>query len=185
MDDDDHSPFASFFHVWLVGISSVDLGLSQFIAGVISVFNPEVELSVYAQYGIFVAILIIHGILNSVAVSWNGIMNQGACKLVVFFFVVMDEGCLRRTNFLFFFFFFFFCVPSLCQYVGYFIDRHCGSSINQTASQWRFRGTLDAKEKRPLSLSHDGLIVLPPSPFSLRNFIMALVSAVMVLRFCS
>ncbi|CAO3632271.1 unnamed protein product [Mucor fragilis] len=61
------------------GISSVDLGLSQFIAGVVSVWDPEGEpLSVYAQYGIFVGILIIHGIINSVAVSWNGVMNQGA-----------------------------------------------------------------------------------------------------------
>ena len=35
-------------------------------------------MSVYAQYGIFVGILIIHGFINSVAVSWNGVMNQGA-----------------------------------------------------------------------------------------------------------
>lgn len=41
--------------------------------------NPESEpLSVYAQYGIFIGIIIIHGFINSVAVSWNGIMNQGA-----------------------------------------------------------------------------------------------------------
>jgi hypothetical protein len=39
-------------------------------------------LSVYAQYGIFVGVLIIHGIINSVAVSWNGAMNQGACKYI-------------------------------------------------------------------------------------------------------
>lgn len=61
------------------GISSVDLGLAQFIAGIVSVWSPESEpLSVYAQYGIFVAILIAHGFINSVAVSWNGAMNQGA-----------------------------------------------------------------------------------------------------------
>ncbi|OAD06931.1 hypothetical protein MUCCIDRAFT_34232 [Mucor lusitanicus CBS 277.49] len=61
------------------GISSVDLGLSQFIAGVVSVWYVNANpLSVYAQYGIFVGILIIHGIINSVAVSWNGVMNQGA-----------------------------------------------------------------------------------------------------------
>ncbi|KAG1250982.1 hypothetical protein G6F68_012517 [Rhizopus microsporus] len=60
------------------GITSVDLGLAQFIAGVVSVWDPEVTLSVYAQYGIYLGILLIHGILNSVAVSWNGAMNQGA-----------------------------------------------------------------------------------------------------------
>ncbi|KAI7902678.1 amino acid/polyamine transporter I [Cokeromyces recurvatus] len=60
------------------GISSIDLGLSQFIAGVVTIWNPETHVSVYAQYGIFVGILIIHGIINSVAVSWNGAMNQGA-----------------------------------------------------------------------------------------------------------
>ncbi|CAO3699170.1 hypothetical protein G6F70_002357 [Rhizopus microsporus] len=60
------------------GITSVDLGLSQFIAGVVSVWNPDVNLSVYAQYGIYVGILIVHGVLNSVAVSWNGAMNQAA-----------------------------------------------------------------------------------------------------------
>ncbi|KAG2205697.1 hypothetical protein INT47_008054 [Mucor saturninus] len=61
------------------GIASIDLGLAQFIAGIISVWNPESEpLSVYAQYGIFIGIIIIHGFINSVAVSWNGIMNQGA-----------------------------------------------------------------------------------------------------------
>ncbi|KAI8876756.1 amino acid transporter [Backusella circina FSU 941] len=60
------------------GITSVDLGLAQFIAGVIQVWQPDAPLSVYAQYGIFVGIIIIHGIMNSVAVDWNGIMNQGA-----------------------------------------------------------------------------------------------------------
>lgn len=40
--------------------------------------NPAIELSVYAQYGIFVGIIIIHGIINSVAVKYNGIMNQGS-----------------------------------------------------------------------------------------------------------
>lgn len=43
------------------------------------------NLSVYAQYGIYLAILIIHGILNSVAVSWNGVMNQAACKQELLF----------------------------------------------------------------------------------------------------
>ncbi|KAI8988952.1 amino acid/polyamine transporter I [Pilobolus umbonatus] len=61
------------------GISSIDLGLAQFIAGVVAIWRPEDEgLSVYVQYGIFIAILIVHGIINSVAVSWNGVMNQAS-----------------------------------------------------------------------------------------------------------
>ncbi|KAI9288839.1 amino acid/polyamine transporter I [Umbelopsis sp. AD052] len=57
-------------------ITSVDLGLAQFIGSVINIWQPEVDTSVYMEYGIFVGILIIHGIITSVAVRWNGIMNQ-------------------------------------------------------------------------------------------------------------
>lgn len=32
------------------------------------------------EYGIFVGIIIVHGIINSVAVKWNGIMNQFSCE---------------------------------------------------------------------------------------------------------
>ncbi|CAO3636929.1 unnamed protein product [Cunninghamella blakesleeana] len=60
------------------GISSIDLGLAQFIASIINVWRPDIDTSVYMQYGIFVAIIIIHGIINSVAISWSGIMNQGS-----------------------------------------------------------------------------------------------------------
>ncbi|KAI8065092.1 amino acid/polyamine transporter I [Gongronella butleri] len=60
------------------GITSIDLGLAQFIAAMINVWQPDVDTSVYMQYGIFVGILIIHGIINSVAVNWSGVMNQGA-----------------------------------------------------------------------------------------------------------
>ncbi|KAI8391378.1 amino acid/polyamine transporter I [Radiomyces spectabilis] len=59
-------------------ITSIDLGLAQFIAGIIQIWDPEANTSVYMQYGIFIGIIIIHGILNSVAVKWNGVMNQGA-----------------------------------------------------------------------------------------------------------
>lgn len=53
--------------------------------------DPEGEpLSVYAQYGIFVGILIIHGIINSVAVSWNGVMNQGACMYIKITLYLID-----------------------------------------------------------------------------------------------
>ncbi|KAI7848160.1 amino acid/polyamine transporter I [Circinella umbellata] len=79
-----YMPLACWLTGWfnwiglVFGITSVDLGLSQFIAGVINVWQPEVDTSVYMQYGIFVGILFIHGCLNSFAVSWNGWMNQFA-----------------------------------------------------------------------------------------------------------
>ncbi|KAG2224834.1 hypothetical protein INT45_008016, partial [Circinella minor] len=79
-----YMPLACWLTGWfnwiglVFGITSVDLGLSQFIAGVINVWQPEVDTSVYMQYGIFVGILLIHGFLNSFAVSWNGWMNQFA-----------------------------------------------------------------------------------------------------------
>ncbi|KAJ8652213.1 hypothetical protein O0I10_012174 [Lichtheimia ornata] len=60
------------------GITSVDLGLAQFIAGVINVWQPEVDTSVYMQYGIYVGIIVVHGILNSIAVKFNGFINQFA-----------------------------------------------------------------------------------------------------------
>ncbi|ORZ05239.1 amino acid/polyamine transporter I [Absidia repens] len=60
------------------GITSIDLGLAQFMASVINIWRPDIDTSVYMQYGLYVGILLIHGILNSVAVSWTGVMNQGA-----------------------------------------------------------------------------------------------------------
>lgn len=30
------------------------------------------------QYGIFIGIIIIHGIINSIAIHWSGFMNQGS-----------------------------------------------------------------------------------------------------------
>lgn len=32
------------------------------------------------QYGIYVGIIVVHGILNSIAVKFNGFINQFACK---------------------------------------------------------------------------------------------------------
>ncbi|KAI9270486.1 amino acid/polyamine transporter I [Phascolomyces articulosus] len=82
----------------IFGITSVDLGLSQFIAGVINVWQPEVDTSVYMQYGIFVGILLIHGVINSIAVSWNGWMNQFAFyvnMLGILFIVVVGLSITR------------------------------------------------------------------------------------------
>ncbi|KAI8093704.1 amino acid/polyamine transporter I [Halteromyces radiatus] len=80
----DYVPLACWVTGWYnwiglcFGITSIDLGLAQFIASIINVWRPDVNTSVYMQYGLYVGILLIHGIINSVAVSWTGVMNQGA-----------------------------------------------------------------------------------------------------------
>ncbi|KAJ8658346.1 hypothetical protein O0I10_006029 [Lichtheimia ornata] len=60
------------------GISSIALGCSQFIAGIIRIWQPETDTSVYVQYAIFVGICLLYGIINSVAVKLNGLINQAA-----------------------------------------------------------------------------------------------------------
>ncbi|ORX56149.1 amino acid transporter [Hesseltinella vesiculosa] len=77
-------PLATWLTGWFnwvglcFGITSIDLGLAQFIAGIINVWRPDIDTSVYMQFGLYVGILIIHGIINSVAIHWTGAMNQGA-----------------------------------------------------------------------------------------------------------
>ncbi|KAL9548671.1 hypothetical protein PS6_006477 [Mucor atramentarius] len=61
---------------WLVAITSADLGLSQFIASIINISDPNNSPSIYWQYGIFVVIAVVHGIINSASVKYNGFFNQ-------------------------------------------------------------------------------------------------------------
>lgn len=64
---------------WLgltVAITSADLGLAQFLSSVIAIQNPEYDAGIYWQYGIFLAILFVHGVINSMHVKYNGFFNQ-------------------------------------------------------------------------------------------------------------
>ncbi|OAD79505.1 hypothetical protein PHYBLDRAFT_139540 [Phycomyces blakesleeanus NRRL 1555(-)] len=61
---------------WLVAITSSDLGLAQFLASVIAISNPEYNASIYWQYGIFLVIAFIHGVINSASIKYNGFFNQ-------------------------------------------------------------------------------------------------------------
>ncbi|KAK4513002.1 Protein gts1 [Mucor velutinosus] len=63
-------------HFYVVAITSADLGLSQFIASIINISDPNNSPSIYWQYGIFVVIAVVHGIINSVSVKYNGFFNQ-------------------------------------------------------------------------------------------------------------
>ncbi|KAI7884085.1 hypothetical protein K492DRAFT_229389 [Lichtheimia hyalospora FSU 10163] len=59
-----------------ISVSSVGLGCSQFIAGIIQIWQPEVNTSVYMQYGVFFGICVVYGIINSVTVRFNGIFTH-------------------------------------------------------------------------------------------------------------
>ncbi|CEG80247.1 hypothetical protein RMATCC62417_14610 [Rhizopus microsporus] len=64
---------------WLgltVAITSADLGLAQFIASIVNISDPNNNPSIYWQYGIFLVIAFIHGVINSVSVKYNGFFNQ-------------------------------------------------------------------------------------------------------------
>ncbi|KAG2234672.1 hypothetical protein INT48_005824 [Thamnidium elegans] len=64
---------------WLgltVAITSADLGLAQFLSSVIAIENPNYNADIYWQYGIFLVILVVHGIINSMHVKYNGFFNQ-------------------------------------------------------------------------------------------------------------
>ncbi|GAA5795464.1 amino acid/polyamine transporter I [Helicostylum pulchrum] len=64
---------------WLgltVAITSADLGLAQFLSSVIAIENPDYNADIYWQYGIFLVILVVHGIINSMHVKYNGFFNQ-------------------------------------------------------------------------------------------------------------
>lgn len=64
---------------WLgltVAITSADLGLAQFMSSVIGINNPDYDAGIYWQYGIFLVVLFIHGVINSMHVKYNGFFNQ-------------------------------------------------------------------------------------------------------------
>ncbi|KAI8384638.1 amino acid/polyamine transporter I [Radiomyces spectabilis] len=66
---------------WLglvIAITSADLGLAQFLSSVIAIKNPDYDAGIYWQYGLFLVIAFIHGVINSVSVKYNGFFNQAS-----------------------------------------------------------------------------------------------------------
>ncbi|CDS13967.1 hypothetical protein LRAMOSA06140 [Lichtheimia ramosa] len=64
---------------WLgltVAITSTDLGLAQFISSLINITNPDYDAGIYWQYGIFLVIAFIHGLINSSSIKYNGFFNN-------------------------------------------------------------------------------------------------------------
>ncbi|KAG2226160.1 hypothetical protein INT45_003305, partial [Circinella minor] len=78
----EYVPIACYITGWcnwiglVIAITSTDLGLAQFLASVISISNPDYNADIYWQYGIFLVIVFIHGLINSVNIKYNGMFNQ-------------------------------------------------------------------------------------------------------------
>ncbi|KAF8927863.1 hypothetical protein BGZ58_010071 [Dissophora ornata] len=73
----DWVPLASWvvgYTNWLVAIASTDLAMAQFLASLIAMTNGY-SASTYVIFAIYVGIIILHGIVNSLAVRMNGIFN--------------------------------------------------------------------------------------------------------------
>jgi amino acid transporter len=66
----------SFLLKKIVAITSADLGLSQFITSTVQINQPDYNPGIYVEYGIFVVIAVVHGIINSASVKYNGFFNQ-------------------------------------------------------------------------------------------------------------
>ncbi|KAF9107672.1 hypothetical protein BGX29_005375 [Mortierella sp. GBA35] len=59
---------------WLVAIASTDLAMAQFLASLVTMLT-EYEPSTYVIFAIYLGIIILHGIVNSLAVRLNGLFN--------------------------------------------------------------------------------------------------------------
>ncbi|KAI8069179.1 amino acid/polyamine transporter I [Gongronella butleri] len=75
-------PLASLVTGWCnwlgltVAITSADLGLAQFLGSVIQMQNPDYNITIYWEFGIFLVVAFIHGVINSASVKYNGFFNQ-------------------------------------------------------------------------------------------------------------
>ncbi|KAF7730266.1 hypothetical protein EC973_002509 [Apophysomyces ossiformis] len=94
----------------LVAITSADLGLAQFLSSVIGIKDPNYDAGIYWQYGIFLVIAVIHGLINSISVKYNGFFNQtslywhliGTLLIIVVILVLTPNKASARWVFTFF-----------------------------------------------------------------------------------
>lgn len=59
-----------------VGISAADLGMAQFLVSAISVTRPDFQSTPAIDYAVFIAILIVHGLMNSLPIRYTGMINN-------------------------------------------------------------------------------------------------------------
>ncbi|CAO3692699.1 unnamed protein product [Rhizopus stolonifer] len=82
LSDSEWVPFMCWivgYFNWLslsVAICASDLGMAQFLVSAISLMKPEFQSTPAIDYGIFLAILIVHGFMNILPVKYTGIINN-------------------------------------------------------------------------------------------------------------
>ncbi|CEG68328.1 hypothetical protein RMATCC62417_04617 [Rhizopus microsporus] len=82
LSDSEWVPFMCWivgYFNWLslsVAISAADLGMAQFLVSAISVTRPDFESTPAIDYAVFIAILIIHGLMNSLPIRYTGMINN-------------------------------------------------------------------------------------------------------------
>ncbi|KAI8981766.1 amino acid/polyamine transporter I [Mycotypha africana] len=65
------------FMCWIVvAVCSGDLGMAGFLTSAISVAHPEFQTTRTIDYGVFIAILFLHGCINTLHVKYTGIINN-------------------------------------------------------------------------------------------------------------
>ncbi|RCI05369.1 hypothetical protein CU098_013330, partial [Rhizopus stolonifer] len=74
------------FMCWIVGyfnwlslsvaICAGDLGMAEFLTSAISVAHPDFVTTPAIDYGVFIAILFIHGLMNTLPVKYTGMINN-------------------------------------------------------------------------------------------------------------
>ncbi|RUS14819.1 amino acid/polyamine transporter I, partial [Endogone sp. FLAS-F59071] len=80
-----------------IAVTSTDLSLAQFMTGCITVVNPNFTATTYIQYAIFLAIVIVHGLINSVGVRASGIINQVSVYWHIFGVLIIIIVALTLT----------------------------------------------------------------------------------------
>ena len=59
-----------------MAICAGDLGMAGFLTSAVSVVHPEFVTTPAIDYGVFIAILLIHGLMNTLPVKYTGLINN-------------------------------------------------------------------------------------------------------------
>lgn len=82
LSDSDWVPFMCWivgYFNWLslsVAICAGDLAMAEFLMSAVSLARPDFEATAAMTYGVFIAILFLHGIINVVPVNYTGTINN-------------------------------------------------------------------------------------------------------------
>lgn len=76
-----------------MAIASTDLAMAQFLASLVTMLTDYVP-STYVIFAIYFGIIILHGIVNSLAVRLNGIFNIISGMGIHLFFSAPGRGAI-------------------------------------------------------------------------------------------